>query len=166
VSALGVAVIRRLLSREVLSFLSVGGAGYVVDVLAFNLLRSWGPFATLDPTVARTAAVTAAMVVTYVGNRTLTWRDQSAAGRRREVTLFVVFNVIGFGFSVLTLALTHDLLGLTSPLEDNLSANVLGVGLGTVFRYVTYKRFVFAATSTEPPGPPPIEERVPAGGMR
>jgi putative flippase GtrA len=34
-------------------------------------------------------------------------------------------------------------LGLTSRLADNISANVVGVGLGTVFRFVTYKRFVF-----------------------
>jgi membrane protein DedA with SNARE-associated domain/putative flippase GtrA len=152
-----------VLSPEVLTFLAVGGAGYVVDVLVFNLLLSSGPFATMDPTVPRTLAVAAAMVVTYVGNRTLTWRDQPVADRRREVLLFVVFNVIGLGFSVLTLAVTHDLLGLTSRLDDNLSANVLGVALGTVFRYVTYRRFVFAAPASDPV---PVDEPTVAGGVR
>lgn len=135
---------QRVLTREVLTFLAVGGAGYVVDVAAFNLLRSLSPFSWLDPSVARTLAVAVAMCVTYVGNRTLTWREQATANRRREVSLFVLFNIIGFGFSVVTLAISHDVLGLTSRLADNVSANVVGLALGTVFRYLTYKRFVFA----------------------
>ena len=45
---------------------------------------------------------------------------------------------------MVTLALSHDVLGLTSRLADNISANLVGLALGTVFRYLTYKRFVFA----------------------
>jgi putative flippase GtrA len=56
----------------------------------------------------------------------------------------VVFNVIGFGFSVITLVISHDLLGLTSRLADNISANVVGMALGTAFRFWSYRRFVFA----------------------
>lgn len=125
------------------TFLAVGGAGYVVDVLAFNLLRNSGHLAGVDPTVARTLAVIPAMAVTYLGNRLITWRGRSGADLRRELCLFIVFNVIGFGFSVLTLAISHDLLGLTSQLADNVSANVVGMALGTIFRYVTYRRWVF-----------------------
>lgn len=147
-------VLRRVLTREVLTFLAVGGTGYVVDVVAFNVLRSAPPFTALDPTVARTLAVAVAMCVTYLGNRTLTWRDRPSQNRRREVGLFVVFNIIGFGFSVVTLAISHDVLGLTSRLADNISANIIGLALGTGFRYLTYKRFVFA-----PPAAPP---RMPA----
>ncbi len=142
---------RRLLSREVLTFLAVGGAGYVVDVVTFNVLRSVHPFSALDPTVARTLAVVVAMCVTYVGNRTLTWRGHTSGDRRRQVALFVLFNVIGFGFSVVSLAVSHDVLGLTGRLADNISANVIGLALGTVFRYLTYKRFVFAARPSPQP---------------
>jgi putative flippase GtrA len=149
-----------LLTREVRTFLAVGGAGYVVDVVAFNLLRSAPPFAAADPSVARTLAVALAMCVTYLGNRTLTWRDQSSGNRQREVGLFVLFNIVGFGFSVLTLVVSHDVLGLTSRLADNLSANVVGLALGTVFRFLTYQRFVFASS---PPGLPTIGEPVPTG---
>jgi len=146
-------LVERLLTREVLTFLAVGGTGYVVDVVAFNLLRSMHPFADLDPSGARTLAVSVAMCVTYAGNRSLTWRDHTSGNRRREVILFVLFNIIGFGFSIVTLVLSHDVLGLTSRLADNISANVVGLALGTVFRYVTYKRFVFATPSTDTPSP-------------
>ena len=145
-------VLRRFLNPEVLTFLAVGGTGYVVDVTAFNVLQSLSPFTTLDPSVARTLAVILAMCVTYTGNRTLTWRDQVGSNRRHELVLFILFNIIGFGFSILTLAISHDLLGLTSRLADNISANVIGLALGTVFRYLTYKRFVF---SIQPPTPTP-----------
>ena len=147
-------LIERLLTREVLTFLAVGCTGYVVDVTAFNLLRSIHPFAGLDPSVARTLAVAVAMCVTYVGNRSLTWRHHTSGNRRREVGLFVLFNIVGFGFSIVTLVLFHDVLGLTSRLADNVSSNVVGLALGTVFRYVTYKRFVFATPSTDVPSPP------------
>jgi putative flippase GtrA len=112
-------------------------------VTVFNVLRSITPWSTMDPSVARTFAVVAAMCVTYLGNQTLTWRDRTVRDRRREVLLFVVFNIIGFGFSIVTLTLSHDVMGLTSRLSDNISANVIGLALGTAFRFVTYKYVVF-----------------------
>lgn len=136
-------LVRRYATREVLTFLAVGGAGYVVDVAAFNVLLSVQPFAGWDPTVARTGAVVVAMVVTYCGNRWVTWRGEAAQDRRREVALFVLFNVIGLAISVLALWLSHDVLGLTTRLADNISANVVGLGLATVFRFWSYRRFVF-----------------------
>lgn len=147
----------RLLSREVGTFLAVGGCGYVVDVAAFNLLRSAPVFASADPSYAKVAAVAVAMVVTCVGNRLLTWRGQSTGNRRREVALFVLFNVIGLGFSVVTLGISHDLMGLTSRLADNVSANVVGLALGTLFRYWSYRRFVFV--SRAPQGATPSGHR-------
>jgi dolichol-phosphate mannosyltransferase len=133
---------------ELLTFLAVGGAGYVVDVVAFNVFRSLEPFKSIDPAYARTLAVVLAMVVTYLGNRTYTWRDDVGDVRRREIGLFVLFNVIAFGFSVVTLVVSHDLLGLTSRLADNVSANVVGMALGTAFRFWTYRRFVFGGAVT------------------
>lgn len=146
------ALARVLLWRyaELLTFLLVGGIGYVVDVAAFNVFRSLEPFRSIDPAYARTMAVAIAMVVTYLGNRTYTWRDDTRAVRRREIGLFVLFNVVGFGFSVVTLVVSHDLMGMTSRLADNISANVVGMALGTAFRFWTYRRFVFA-----PAGPAP-----------
>lgn len=134
----------KVLSPEVLTFLLVGGAGYVVDVAVFNQLLGTAPFSGWDPSVARVVAVAVATVVTYAGNRLLTWRGRSRHGRRREVLLFALFNALGLGISVLTLVVSHDLLGLTSRLADNVSANVVGLALGTAFRFWSYRTFVFA----------------------
>jgi putative flippase GtrA len=138
----------RFLSPQVRTFLTVGGAGYVVDVVSFNVLRSAPVLSAVDPSYSRTLAVALAMVVTYLGNRLFTWRGQSTGDRRREVSLFVLFNLIGLGLSVVTLVISHDLLGLTSRLADNISANVVGLALGTLFRYWSYERFVFTGSRT------------------
>jgi putative flippase GtrA len=158
-------LLRRHLSHEVICFLAVGGLGYVVDVLTFNLLLSVPPFAGWDPTVARVGAVAVAMVVTYVGNRMLTWRGASRHDRRQELALFVVFNVIGLMFSVLTLWLSHDVLGLTTRLEDNISANVVGLALGTLFRFWSYRRFVFGPPPAEPADDVPADVRLTAASL-
>jgi len=128
---------------EIASFLGVGGLAYLVDVAVFNILLSVPPFATWHPWAARTLAVAVAMVVTYIGNRTITWRNRNGAERKREVTLFVAFNLVGLAISVACLVVSHDLLGLTSRLADNISANVVGLLLGTAFRFWSYRRYVF-----------------------
>ncbi len=138
----------RLTSREVVVFLGVGGTGYVVDVATFNALLSTPGLAGRDPMIARVIAVGVAMVVTYLGNRFLTWRGRSSEEVARQVTLFVVFNLVGMGFSVGALFVSHDLIGLTGRVADNLSANVVGLLLGTAFRYWSYKRYVFTRPGT------------------
>lgn len=140
-------------------FLVVGGLGYVVDVVAFNVLLSRAPFSAWDPTLARTVAMAVAMVVTYTGNRWWTWEGVRRHDRRREAALFVIFNLVGLVISVATLVVSHDLLGLTSRLNDNVSANVVGLGLATAFRFWSYRTFVFGADDVDEPAEP---ERVAA----
>jgi putative flippase GtrA len=144
-------LLARFTSPEVVTFLAVGGVGYVVDVTSFNLLRTQSFLSAADPSYARVVAVALAMVVTYLGNRLFTWRGQNDGDRHREIALFVVFNMIGLGLSVATLVISHDLLRLTSPLADNISANVVGLALGTLFRYWSYKRFVFTTAGPVDP---------------
>jgi len=134
---------------EVSAFLAVGAAGYVVDVGAFNALRGLDPFRLMDPTVARTLAMLLAMCVTYFGHRLLTWRQHRGSTGGRELGLFVVLNLIGLAISDACLVISHDLLGLTSLLADNISANVIGLGLGSIFRFLTYRRFVFTPRADE-----------------
>jgi putative flippase GtrA len=137
--------IRLLLGHELISFLVVGGTGYVVDVAAFNTLLSTPPFSAHDPSYARVVAMCVAMVVTYTGNRFWTWRGSQRHDRRSELALFVLFNIVGLLISVSALVLSHDVLGLTNRVADNISANVVGLGLATAFRFWAYRTFVFGA---------------------
>jgi hypothetical protein len=54
-------------------------------------------------------------------------------------------NIIAMGIAVLCLAVSHDLLGFTSKLADNISGNLIGIALGTLFRFWAYRTFVFTA---------------------
>ncbi len=133
-----------------LKFGLVGAAGLVVDVGVFNLLRYAGSPGVLEhkPITAKVISVLLATVITYVGNRHWTWADRARGRVRTEAVLFFLFNGVGLAIALSCLALSHYALGLRSPLADNLSANVVGLGLGMVFRFWTYRTFVFRPHQT------------------
>ncbi|MBW9206912.1 GtrA family protein [Mumia sp. zg.B53] len=149
----------RRLAHELATFGAVGLTGYVVDVSVFNLLRYAGPGLLEDkPLTAKAISVFVATLVTYFGNRTLTWRHRARASRLREYSLFFVFNGIGMAIALGCLAVSHYLLDLTSPLADNISANVVGLALGTAFRFWAYRTFVFNQVRTPPESAPEMAE--------
>lgn len=146
----------RELLREMAKFGVVGAVGFVVDVGVFNLLRYDGagwPAPLADrPVTAKIISVCVATLVTYAGNRHWTWRTRSRRGMSREVSLFFLFNAIGMAISVACLAVSHYLLGFTGALADNIAANGVGLALGTLFRFWSYRTFVFVpAPSFEAP---------------
>ena len=129
------------LVHELLKFATVGALAFVVDVGLFNLLRL-GP---LDdkPLTAKTISVVAATWVAYFGNRHWTFRHRGRRGFRRETVLFFVLNGVALGISLACLGFSHYVLGFTSRLADNIAANVIGMAIGTAFRFWSYRRWVF-----------------------
>jgi len=143
--------------REILKFLTVGGVGYITDVSIFNLLRYAGGEGPLydKPVTAKIISTVVATVVTYGGNRAWTFRHRERSGYTREYALFFVLNAVGLAIAAGCLAISHYLFDLTSPLADNISANVVGIGLATTFRFWSYRRFVFREPGTRPSDPDP-----------
>jgi putative flippase GtrA len=129
---------------ELLRFGSVGALAYLVDVGLFNLLR-FGPGEVLEhkPLTAKVISVAVATLVAWLGNRYWTFSQRRTSHRGRELVAFVLVNIGGMVIAVGCLAVSHYVLGFTSPLADNIAANGVGLVLGTVFRYVFYRRFVF-----------------------
>jgi putative flippase GtrA len=132
-------------ARELLAFAVVGGVGYLVDVAVFNLLRYAGEPGVLEhkPLTAKAISVAMATIVTYVGNRHWTWRHRAWSSTHREFAIFVLLNAVGMAIALACLAGSHYVLGLTSPVADNVSANGVGLALGTAFRFWAYRRWVF-----------------------
>ena len=132
---------------QIALFCLVGGIGFVVDVGVFNALRL-GVFAPHNvsggPMLAKLVSTSLAIAVTWAGNRYWTFRDQRREDVRREAVEYAVASVAGVVVSIACLWATHYLLGLTSVLDDNLSANVVGLALGTLVRFVLYRSWVFA----------------------
>ncbi|WP_435736732.1 GtrA family protein [Cellulosimicrobium sp. PMB13] len=144
--------------RELAKFGSVGALAYVVDLGLFNLL-SFGPGEVLGhkPLTAKVVSVAVATLVSWLGNRYWTFSARRTQTRGRELTAFVVVNVGGMLIAVGCLAFSTYVLGLTSPLAKNVSANVVGLALGTAFRYLAYRHLVFTGT-----GEPVEEDAAPA----
>ncbi len=146
----------RRLGRELAAFGVVGATGYTVDVGVFNLLRFAGDPGLLEdkPLTAKAISVLLATLVTYAGNRHWTWRERHRAKAHRELALFCFFNGVGMAISLTCLAVSHYLLGLDSALADNVSANGVGLVLGTSFRFWAYRTHVFRKHP-----PPPARDR-------
>jgi putative flippase GtrA len=147
----------RALLPELLKFGIIGGLGFIVDVTTFNLLRFAGHPGLLEgkPLTAKVLSAALATVVTYIGNRHWTWSRRARSGLRREGVLFVVFNVIGMAIAVACLFVSHYVLDLRSPLADNVSANGIGLVLGTAFRFWSYRTFVFRHRADPAPATQP-----------
>lgn len=143
----------RALVHEAAKFGVVGGIGFVVDVGTFNVLRFAGNPGVLEhkPLTAKAISVAVATLVTYFGNRHWTWRDRARTGAHREVFLFFVLNAIGMAIAVGCLAFSHYVLDLRSVVADNVSANIIGLALGMVFRFWSYRTFVFRRVLEDSP---------------
>lgn len=121
--------------------MTVGGANYVVDLAVFNLFLlvltpQW-------PLFDKCVAVAVATVFSWIANRSWTFRERGGHGVCKEALLFVLVNAVGALPPLICLWISHYLLGWASPIADNISANIIGLVLGTVLRYVLYKLVVF-----------------------
>ncbi|MDO5747311.1 MAG: GtrA family protein [Actinomycetaceae bacterium] len=130
---------------EILRFCIVGGANYIVDLLVFNILL-FTVFWSL-PITAKVFAVSVATLFSWVANRQWTFRQRRTGHLTRELVSFIVVNILGMLPALVCLQVSHYWMGLTSPLADNISANVIGLIIGTILRYVFYRRFVFTGDS-------------------
>lgn len=136
----------RHLVHEGLKFLAVGGLGYLVDVGVFNLLMYAGDDGGVlshRPLTAKVISVVVATLVTYAGNRTWTFSNRARTGVAREYILFVILNAVGLVITAAPLAVSRYVLDLSGPVADNLAANVVGWGLASLFRFWSYRRWVF-----------------------
>ncbi len=126
-------------------FGAVGLIALVVDVGLFNLLRFAGGEGVLyeKPLTAKVISVVVATTVSYLLNRAWTFGDRQRTGYAREYTLFFVINGIAMFIALSCLWLSHYVFGFANPVADNISANVIGLVLGTIFRFWAYHRFVF-----------------------
>ncbi len=129
-------------AREMVTFGAVGVANLLIDVGLFNVLLLG---LRHDAAVAKAVSTTAATVSSYFMNRHWTWRDRTRSGMHRELPLFVALSAVGLGIAEACLWISHDLLGYTSALADNVAANGFGLALGMVWRFLSFKKWVFTA---------------------
>jgi putative flippase GtrA len=95
------------------------------------------------PITAKILSATAATLVAWAGNRLWTFRHRRNRQASHELALFVLFNVVAMVISALCLGISRYVFGLHTQLADNVT-NLFGIALGTLFRFWSYRRYVFA----------------------
>lgn len=154
--------LRRLWSTFIvyaLKFGAVGMFGLVIDVGLYNLLRLgvFGDGFWQGAIAAKVISTSVAIVFNWVGNRYWTFRQHRRQDAFVEFVEFVIVSIGGMGIAVACLWVSHYLLGFTSLLADNISTNVIGLILGTAFRFFLYRYWVYhpdrtPATADSPAG--------------
>ncbi len=163
----------RRLAAEISKFLAVGGVATVVSLVLFNFLvhgfsRSYEAPMADYPISAFVIANLTGMAVSYRGLRSWAFRHREPVHADGGRTAFVAINVATMSIPVAFLWFTRNVLGLTDPYSDNISANVIGLGLGTAARFYLYRTWVFRhpaapglpATLLERTGGLPTEEEL------
>ncbi|CAL9530241.1 GtrA family protein [Streptomyces pilosus] len=132
---------------EVAKFGAVGGAGVLVNLGVFNLVRQ---VTDLQVVRAGVIATIVAIVFNYVGFRYFTYRDRDKSGRTREMSLFLLFSAIGLVIENGVLYAATYGFGWDSPLQSNIF-KFLGIGVATLFRFWSYRTWVFRALPARGP---------------
>jgi putative flippase GtrA len=124
------------LIREFTKFGIIGVVNTVLDFAIFNALLPIGPLK------AQVVATTIAATSSYFMNRHWTFRHRARSGLRREYALFFLFNGIGLAIALAVLGITKYGLGHDDRVSINI-AKAVGLVLGTLFRFWSYRKWVF-----------------------
>jgi putative flippase GtrA len=143
----------RKLVAQFTRFGVVGALGFVLDFVVFNLLIA--TFLSADsvhegPLIAKVISTTLAIAFNWMGNRHWTFRAHRGRQLLREGIEFGIVSFAGLLIALSCLWVSHYLLGFTDPVADNISSNVIGLGLGTLFRFTLYRTWVFAPHRGDP----------------
>lgn len=140
------------LIREARSFGLIGAANAVVDVALFTALHTVG----VGPMSAKVVSGLITIVISYYANRRWTWPHRPGRDhQRRQLLQFAAISGAGLALAEGCLAVSHYVLHLHGVLADNLSANVVGLALGMIWRFYASRRWVFTdaePASSEPAG--------------
>ena len=142
---------RRLLVKELSAFGIVGGFCFLLDVGLFQLL--YAQFG-VGAVTSKLLATLVSMTVAYLGHRYWSFSHRERTGLGRG---YAVFAVINGG----TLALGLGIVGFVRYGLDQEGAlvlqlaNVGSIAVGTVIRYVSYRRLLFTAPAAPAPAVTP-----------
>jgi putative flippase GtrA len=131
----------RGLFSELTKFGTVGAISFLIDLAVFNAV-----LLVLDkPLTAKVISTLFSATNAFLLNRAWSFKHRQRTSMRREYGLFFALNGVGLAIALTCLAVSHYLLGFESRLADNIAANGVGLVLGTLFRFWSYRRFVWAA---------------------
>jgi len=129
------------LARELSAFGIVGAACFLLDVGLFQLLYA---SAGIDAVTAKLVATLVSMTVAYAGHRYWSFSARARTGVRREYVRFALINAVTLLMGLAIVGFVRHGLQQDSALVLQV-ANVASIVIGTVVRYLSYRRWVFPA---------------------
>ncbi|WP_457972142.1 GtrA family protein [Arthrobacter sp. D1-17] len=127
--------------REVAKFGAVGGVAFVIDSAVFIWLFT-GPMHGSE-VWAKAIATVVASIFSWIANRFWTFRHRKQANVLREALLFAVMNFVGLLIASGCVWVAKYILGLTDKPSLFIAGSVVGLVLGTIFRFFAYRFWVF-----------------------
>ena len=136
----------RQIIHEFAKFGVIGVIGLLVTNAGYLLLH--GKLG-MGPVKATTVATIVATCVTYVGNRYWSFKHRERTSVPREGIIFFTLNGIGLLIQDAVVAVNYYILGFAhNKLAEFLALNA-GIALATLFRFWSYRKFVWAAPSDD-----------------
>ena len=138
----------RQIIHEFAKFGIIGVGGLIITNVGYALLHSNG----VGPVTSTTIATIVATTVAYIGNRYWSFAHRERTSVPREGLIFFVLNGIGLliqdavvAFNAYVLHLEHH------KLAEFLALNI-GIAIATLFRFWSYRKFVWRLTPTDDSG--------------
>jgi putative flippase GtrA len=127
----------RILLKEVTAFGMVGAVALLIDVGIFTWLAPHGALK------AKAISTVVSTTFAYFGNRHLSFSHRARTGLGRETSYFFGINLITLIFSELIIGFFVYVVGYAHGSRTIFFVNLGTIALGTLFRFWSYKRFVF-----------------------
>ena len=154
----------RQLIHEFAKFGIIGVIGLIITNVGYALMHSHG----VGPVTSTTIATIVATIVAYIGNRYWSFAHRERTSVPREGLIFFVLNGIGLLIQDAVVAFNSYVLhNEHHKLAEFLALNI-GIAIATVFRFWSYRRFVWRLTPADGsgtgavPGPPSPSVQPPA----
>ena len=129
----------RQLIHEAAKFGVVGTVGFIVTETGFNLLHF---DAGLGLFTSNALATGVAAVITFTGNKFWTFRRRAGRGTSRETVVFFGLNAVGALIQYACVWIAKNGFGATDQILINV-AFFFGIVLGTLFRFWSYRTWVW-----------------------
>jgi putative flippase GtrA len=133
---------------EFAKFAVIGTAGVFITNAVYDMLYL---HQDVGPVLSATIATVVAAVATYLGNRYWSFRLRQRSGVMREIVIFAALNGAGLLIQDAAVAVNYYLLGLGHNKLAAFVALNLGIALATLFRFWSYRQFVWGAPTASRP---------------
>jgi putative flippase GtrA len=132
----------RQLINEFAKFGVIGVAGVFITNAIYGVLNV---HLGVGPVTSATIATIIATIVSYLGNRYWSFKTRQRTAVARELIVFAVLNGIGLLIQDAAVAVNSYLLHLQHNRTAAFLALNVGIALAMLFRFWSYRRFVWVA---------------------